>query len=320
MKGSDLSGAVYRETYKVLRFAVLLSLFGTVVELIVAYLSSSIIIYSDVIHWVTDTSLELISMITFYIISKVSRKIKWNIFALEALLVLMVSIVLFGFYLYMLINTVKSYAETAFEPTTTNPFLAIVTAFGGFLTFVMFIVERRAYKELRTEILKVDTRHAMIDMAIAFIASIGIVLTAYMRNVILELTVVLLILYAALQSMIDLSREAVKSILGFEADPNLKTQLISKLSELNREEIKIGEVELRKMGTFYVAKVNVYLDPKITIGEAHRLRKLINILSREVSELIYHVDVMFYPMKKYNYLKRKEVHRKRRGKASFSER
>jgi len=306
----------YKDTYKILRIVVLLSVIGILVVLIFAYLSSSIIIYSDVIHWITDTALELVSMITFYIISKASRKIKWNIFALEALLVLIISVILFSFYLFMLIDTIKSYAESSYEPTTTNPFLALVTMFSGLLTFVMYIIERRAYQRLRTEILKVDTKHALIDLAIAIVASIGIVLTAYSRSFVIELTIVMLILYAALQSLIDLSKEAVKSMLGFEVDPNLKLRLISKLSEINREDIKIGEVELRKMGTFYVAKVNVYLDPKITIGEAHRLRKLINVLSKDVSELIHHVDVLFYPMKKYIRSKKKEGRRKQREKSS----
>ncbi|MEM1645066.1 MAG: cation transporter [Ignisphaera sp.] len=302
----------YRQTYKVLRTIVVISILGIVVELIFAHLSSSIIIYTDVIHWVVDTFLELISMITFYVISKVYRKIKWNIFALEALLVLVLSLIIFGFYILTLIETVKSYTESLFAPTTTNPFLALVTLFGGVLTIIMYVIEHRAYRKLKTEILKVDMTHAMVDLSVAIIASIGIVLTVYTNNFIVELVVVLFVLFAALQTLVELCKEAMKSVLGFEADPSLKVLLTSRLSEFNREGVKIGEVELRKMGTFYVAKVIVYLDPKITIGEAHKLRKFINIVSREVSDLIHHVDVVFYPMKKYAYYKRKDKYRKQK--------
>lgn len=313
----NMSDVVYRykQTYKVLRTVVLISILGIVIELIFARLSSSIIIYTDVIHWIVDTSLEIISMITFYVVSKVYRKIKWNIFALEALLVLMLSLTIFGFYISTLIETIKSYTQSLFAPTTTNPFLALVTLFGGFLTIIMYVIERRAYRKLKTEILKVDMTHAMIDLSVAIIASIGIVLTAYTSNFVVELVVVLFVLFAALQTLVELCKEAIKSVLGFEADPNLKALLTSKLSEFNREGVRIGEVELRKMGTFYVAKVIVYLDPKITIGEAHKLRKFINVVSREVSDLIHHVDVVFYPIKKYAYYRRKDKYRKQKQRS-----
>lgn len=308
----NMSDVVYRysQTYKVLKTVVVISVLGIIIELIFAYLSSSIIIYTDAIHWIVDTSLEFISMITFYIVSKVYRKIKWNIFALEALLVLVLSLTIFSFYILTLIETIKSYTESLFAPTTTNPFLALVTLFSGVLTILMYIVERRAYQKLKTEILKVDMTHAIIDLSVALVASIGIVLTAYTHNFIVELVVVLFVLFVALQTLIELCKEAIKSILGFEVDPNLKALLTSRLSKFNREDIKIGEIELRKMGTFYVAKVIVYLDPRITIGEAHKLRKFINIESREVSDLIHHVDVIFYPMKKYAYYRKKEKYRK----------
>lgn len=302
----------YRETYKVLRVVVLISILGMIIEFVFAYISSSIIIYTDVLHWSTDTALEVISMITFYIVSKVYKRIKWNVFALESLLVLTLVLAIFGFYIVLLIDTINSYTRTSFEPTTTDPYLAFVTAIGGFLTFLTYVIERRAYQRLKTDILRVDTTHAMIDIAVAVIASLGIIVTALTRNYIIELVIVLLVLLVALQTLMDLAKEAIKSILGFEADPRLKAALITRLSELNRDNVRVGDVELRKIGTFYVAKIKIFLDPKTTIDEAHKLRKTINILCREVSELIYHVDVLFYPKKKLEKYKRKERYGRQR--------
>gem|GEM_PF-586356 len=296
----SISEAVYRyrETYRVVRVAVLLSFIGLSVELFFALWSSSIILYTDVLHWAMDGALELVVMITAYVISKIYRRIKWNIFALESLLILMLVVAVFAFYITVLVDYVSSYVGSSLGPTTTNPYLALVTGFGGSLTLITFYVERRAYKRLRTEILRADSTHALIDVVVAVIASIGIVITAYTRDSTVEFVVVLFVLFAAIQTLGNLAKDALKSILGFEADPQLKVLLISRLSELNRSGVKIGEVELRKMGTFYVAKIKIYLDPRITIGEAHRLRKTVNIICREVSDLIYHVDVMFYPMKR----------------------
>lgn len=300
----------YKETYKVLRIVVILSFVGIAFELIFAYISSSIIIYTDVVHWVVDTALEIISMTTFYIISKVYKRIRWNVFALESLMILIVILTVFSFYIILLINTINFYTETLFEPTTSNPFLALVTTTGGILTFLIYIIERRAYLKLKTEVLKVDMTHAIADMIIAAATSLGIILTTLTKNYIIELTVVLLVLFAAIQTLINLVKDSLKSILGFEVDSHLKIMLMSRLSRLDRDKVRIGDVELKKMGTFYVAKIEVYLDPNVTIGEAHKLRKIINIICREVSELIYHVDVIFYPKKRFEKHRRREKYNK----------
>lgn len=310
----DMSSIVsrYRETCNVLKIVVLISIIGMLLELGFAYVSSSIIIYTDVLHWAVDTTLEVISMIMFYIISKVYKRIRWNIFALESFTILSISLMIFVLYLVLLINTIYSYTETSFEPTTLNPYLALVTSVGGILTFMIFIIERRAYQKLRTDILRIDYIHAIMDIAVAIVASLGIVLTAYTRSFVIELTIVLFVLFVAIQTLVNLVKEAIKSILGFEADPQLKLKLISKLSELNNENVRIGEVELRKMGTFYVVRINVYLDPRTTIREAHRLRRIINIMCREVLELIYHVDIIFYPRKRISRFKGIDKHYKQK--------
>ncbi|PUA32523.1 MAG: hypothetical protein B7O98_07685 [Zestosphaera tikiterensis] len=87
----------------------------------------------------------------------------------------------------------------------------------------------------------------------------------------------------------------MESIAGSGVDPEIKYRIIEKLNRLGG--IEVGNVDVRKVGSFYVVSITVSLDPNTTLLKIHRLRKKIISLCREVSELIYHVDVVFLPKK-----------------------
>ncbi|MEM4502847.1 MAG: cation transporter [Ignisphaera sp.] len=293
-----------RETYKILMVVVILSITGLVIEFIFAYMYSSMILYTDVVHWIVDTALEIISLIMFFIISKIYRKFDWSIFILEYIISIFVILVVFSFYLLSLMEYLSVYSTSIMEPSTTNAYLAIVTAIGGIITIATFYIEKKAYKRLKIEILKIDSTHAVIDIIVSIIASIGIVLTALTKNLIIELAVVLFVFFVALQTLLNLVKDILKPLLGFESHLHLKIELVSRLNRIVSDKVVLGNVELKKIGSIYIAKVEIYLDPRITIGEAHKLRETVNIICREVSELIYHVDVVFYPTNRYRKVKK----------------
>ncbi|MEM1541407.1 MAG: cation transporter [Ignisphaera sp.] len=296
----------FRETYRMLIVVVLLSIAGLVIEFVFAYMYSSMILYTDVVHWIVDTALEIISLIMFFIISKIYRKFDWSVFILEYMISIFVILVVFGFYILSLIEYVSAHSTSMMEPSTTNIYLAIITVIGGIITFITFSIEKKAYRRLKTEILKIDSTHAIIDVIVSIIVSIGIVLTALTKNLIIELVVVLFVFFVALQTLLSLAKDILKSILGFESNPHLKIELVSRLNKIVSDKVVLGNVELKKIGSIYIAKVEIYLDPKTTIGEAHKLRETVNIICREVSELIYHVDVVFYPKKRYRKVRKSE--------------
>uniref|UniRef100_A0A7C2G079 Cation efflux protein cytoplasmic domain-containing protein n=1 Tax=Thermosphaera aggregans TaxID=54254 RepID=A0A7C2G079_9CREN len=54
-------------------------------------------------------------------------------------------------------------------------------------------------------------------------------------------------------------------------------------------------MEARKIGSFYIVSVDVFLDPETPIYKAHAIKRKIVRLARKESELIYHVDVRMFP-------------------------
>ncbi|MEM1706503.1 MAG: hypothetical protein QW148_06800, partial [Thermosphaera sp.] len=60
-------------------------------------------------------------------------------------------------------------------------------------------------------------------------------------------------------------------------------------------DVKIKSIEARKVGSFYIVTVEIFLDPKMPIYKAYAVKRKIDKISRRESELVYHVDVRIYP-------------------------
>ena len=57
---------------------------------------------------------------------------------------------------------------------------------------------------------------------------------------------------------------------------------------------EVKSVEARRLSSFYVVNIDVYLDPETTLREAHELRRKIVKRVAGLSDTFYHVDVRFY--------------------------
>jgi len=287
----------YRRAARTLTIVLILSFFGTLFEAVFAFLSSSIILYTDVLHWLIDTLLEAFTVLSLYLASRVYRRFSWLLLYLESLIALVIISFVVALYLYVFFDYASSVTSStsAYVVSTTNPYLALVTLFGGLITLMSLIKQYRAYRELRLEILKVEYNHALLDTFSSLIATVGVVGTAFTGSLAVELITVVLIAVFVVHSLTSLAQDTVKSIAGSGVDPEIKYRIIEKLNRLGG--IEVGNVDVRKVGSFYVVSITVSLDPNTTLLKIHRLRKKIISLCREVSELIYHVDVVFLPKK-----------------------
>ncbi|MEM0500809.1 MAG: cation transporter [Ignisphaera sp.] len=285
------------EAYRIVARVSLISVIGFSIEAIFALLSSSFILYTDVVHWAIDGVLEFTVALSLYLTSKAYRRFSWNIFYIENILVLAIASTIFVFYMHNFISYVN---ETIANPhtvavTTTEPLLAIVSSGGMLLTWIALRMLRRGFKKTGMELLKAEYIHALVDIVASLATTLGIVATAFTRSIAVELLTIIFILFFILHSISDLFLDSIKSFLGLGTDPELRYKILSTLNSF--EEIVIKRIDLRKVGSFYIVRIECFINPSTTILRAHKLRLKIMETCREISELIYHVDVIFYPYK-----------------------
>jgi len=289
----------FREGFEAVRIAFMVSIVGLALELVFAILSHSMILITDVAHWAVDGALEFTTMVTLYLASKVLRRFSWGVLYFESVLALLISAIVIGTYMIPFADYVNSYVtEPSVGITTSNPFLALVSFVGGALTFYAFSYLRKAYAKTRLEILKAEYMHAAIDTVASALVTIGIIATSLTQSRAVELLTIIASLFFTFHSVANIVEDSVRSLLGLNTDVELKYELVAMLSERFGDSIDVKCVDVRKIGSFYVAKVELYVHPHTTISKLHRMRLEIAKACREVDEMVYHVDVVFYPRTK----------------------
>jgi divalent metal cation (Fe/Co/Zn/Cd) transporter len=290
----------FRIGFEAVRIAFIVSVTGLALELTFAILFHSMILLTDAVHWAVDGALEFTTMMTLYLVIKVLKRFSWGVLYLESVLALIISIAVLGTYMVPFVDYINSFiAEPGTSITTANPFLALASLVGGALTFYTFTELRKAYIRTRLEILKAEYVHAIIDTVASALVTIGIIVTSFTQSKSAELLTVIASLFFTFHSITNIAEDSIKSVLGLNIDVELKYKLMSVLSERFAENMRIRSVDVRKIGSFYIAKAELYVHPHVTISKLHKMRLAIIRACREVNEMIYHVDVMFYPDTKY---------------------
>ena len=302
------------EGYKAVRASFIVSIVGLLIELIFAILSGSMILTTDAVHWAVDGALEFTTMISLYLVIKVLKRFSWGVLYLESILSLFVSVVVLGTYIVPFIDYVNTVVlEPKASVTTTEPWLAIVSVAGMLLTLYSMRRLGRAYKKTGLEVLRAEYTHAMIDTVAASIVTIGILVTAITRSKSVELLTIIASLFFVFHSVVDVFEDAIRSLLGLNTDAELEYKLRTALAEKLGEGIRVKRVDVRKVGSFYVAKAELYVHPQTTITRLHKLRLRIIDTFREVNEMIYHVDVVFFPAREETSKRRAKARKGTKG-------
>jgi len=273
--------------------SVLLSLVGTLVEVIIVSIAPSIILLTDLLHWTVDTTLEAIFLLVVYLAGKVGKRFPWSTVIIEGVTVILAMIVILGLYGFFFIDYLSSVLETG-SVSTSSLVPLTATTIGGVITLTMYIVQRRNYERYKVELLKVDSTHALIDFVASLLASLGIVLTFTTRSYTVELLFTFISMFFVVHSLIEVFKDTVKTLTGANIDYELRARVRELIMDGFRE-VEIENVDARKIGSFYVISVKLLVDPDTTMREIHGLRKQIVRNITQLSELVYHVDVKFYP-------------------------
>lgn len=282
---------------RALLLSFLLSLAGTMVDVLAFLVSGGIILMTDLLHWVVDTILEGVLLLVLYLASRLSRRFPWSLLVLEGVIVSLGSITVLAVYGYFFIDYLRSIAESG-APSYVGYVPLVATIAGATITGLMFLLQRRNYFRYRVEMLNFDSIHALIDLAASIIASIGIVVTAVTRSYVMELLFTFVLMLFVAHSLLEVFEDNIRAFTGSNRIPDLESYLLTKLAELNSSKAKVRNVIARKLGSFSVVEVSIDVNPRISVIELHNIRRRIMRIVRESSELVYHIDVRFYPNRK----------------------
>lgn len=283
-----------RGAHRGFMYSALFSGIGLILEIVVFILWGSIILFTDIIHWIVDTVLELFGFIALYYAIRIGRKFPWGVLVLEGALMLFSVTLAVGIYLF----SFASYMVTEYKAgtvTTTSILSATGTIIGGLFTMLAFIVQKRNYEKFKLEVLRIDYTHALIDLAASAVSTIGIIATNLTRSSNIEIFFVLMSTTFIVHSLIEILRDVVKTISGTNIDHELSIKLYRRIVDENPD-LVVNEVIARKIGSFYTVEAKIGVKPDTKILKVHILRKKIVRTILEFSELIYHVEVRIYPV------------------------
>jgi len=294
-----------RSASRVFALSALISATGISIEIAVFTVASSVILLTDLFHWAVDTVLEVVFLFTLTLAARTSRRFPWSTIVIESSLTTLSCLAILGIYFYMFIDyllSISGYASVSTQSYT--PLVATIT--GGVLTLVTYIMLTKSYRRYRVELLRVDSIHALIDVVAAIMASLGVVLTVYTKNMAVELLFTFILMLFVFHSLVEVFRNNIKAIMGGELNAEMSMEIRKTLEDEISREASINSVEVRKLGSFYVVSVELEVDPDTTILEIHKLRKRLIRVVKEKCELVYHVDVKFNP----KYVWKKKLNKK----------
>ncbi|MEM4717768.1 MAG: cation transporter [Desulfurococcaceae archaeon] len=271
-----------------------LSLFGTTLEaIVVLFLAYNIILIADLAHWLTDTILEGLFLIFLKHASRIHRRFPLGTVIMESILVTTAALIMVTIYGYVFLNYFLTYQLQEIHGMY-HPALSALTILGGILTGAASYIQGKKYRELGLEIIKVDYVHASLDTIAAVLATIGVIMVSYTGNPGIEALFTVLLTFFVFHSLSEVFRDTFKTIIGKNIDPDLKIKVLDKLMK-TFPDLYLKDIDARKVGSFYIVAIHIEVDPKTTIKEAYKIRSRIIENIREVSDLIYHVDVIISP-------------------------
>jgi len=272
---------------------------GTVVEGVILLMYPSIILMTDIIHWIIDTGVEAVSTISLHLAAKRRIRFHWDLFLFESMLLLFVVFAVTSFYLYSfvdyIVHATAAFSSSQLHDAEANIFQLAATLTGGVITGAVLFIQKKNYDKLRLEILRVDYVHALIDLVAAAVASAGIVTIMLTRSYLAELIFTIMLFSFVIHGVIGIGQEVLRSALGLNYDHQLEKELLKELRDIATDKARIVDVHARKLGSFYVVEVKIQVSPTTTLRELHSMRTRITKYIQSRNPLAYHVDVIFIP-------------------------
>lgn len=129
-----------RGAYRGFVYSAVLSIVGLVLQVAFYIVFGSIILFTDIVHWLIDTMVEIFGLVAIYYAIRIGRRFPWGLLGIESATILLSLAIALGIYLVSVANYILG-EYSAGSVTTLNIYPAIATAIGGLLTFSTMIIQ-----------------------------------------------------------------------------------------------------------------------------------------------------------------------------------
>ncbi|AFK51222.1 cation diffusion facilitator family transporter [Thermogladius calderae 1633] len=280
---------------RVLTYTFALGLLGVLIDSVFVVFLNNIILFTDLIHWVTDSLLELTLLLGLYFASRLSRRYPMGVVVLESTLGLLIALTVVGVYFYVFYDFLNGLLYAS-EEAAVNVYSSIATIAGTALTVLAYTTLKKGFEKYNVETLRYESTHALVDVLAGVTATAGILVTSITRSTALEVLFTVVLMMFILHSVQGIVSDSVSLIRGENLDYKMSLAVMNSIQDLLATAgARVKSVEARKLTSFYVISVEVYIDPLTTIRDAFKLRRKIVKRVVELYDTVYHVDVRFHP-------------------------
>ncbi len=195
---------------------------------------------------------------------------------------------------YLVYETVQRYVSphSGIFPNLSALYV-IVFAATGIVKLAQWYFAKYLGEKYSSKLCIADSKHHLADGIIAIFVTFSLVLT-YMTHIrLVDIVVALVICGLIVREGIKIMRES-SSILLDRTVPSLARRVIEVAKNVNGVR-EVRNVRVRDFGRYYVAEVDLLLDPTLSLKEAHELaHKVEREIKRRIPE-IQHVHTHYAP-------------------------
>ncbi len=279
-------------------FASWISIIGNallaLLKLVVGFVSGSFAVIADGI----DSSADIISSVVTLVAARVVQKppnIKFSYGYVKADTVAtkVLSMLIFLAGAQLAISTVQRLISQ--EVNTIPAMIAIyVTLFSMVGKILLSLYLKSIGKNTNSNMLVTMGIHMRNDMLISFTVLLGLLTTIYFQIAVIDKIIALIISILIMYEAIKIFLKSNTDLMDGIDDPNLYNKLFEALKKVEGAH-NPHRTRARKIGSWYMINLDIEVDPKMSVLEAHGIAKKVEDIIKEDIKNVYDVMVHVEP-------------------------
>ena len=190
---------------------------------------NNIILYTDFIHWVMDSLLELTLLVGIYLASRVSRRYRLGVVFIESTLGLVLALSILGFYFYNLYSYLNGVSNGS-KVSKVNAFASIATGVGIAITLFPYFNLRSSHGRQGVEMLRYESTHVLMYSVASVATTVGILVSSITQSVALEILFTLILTVFIIHSVQGILQDSFGITTGETLDYKMSLLITSKIS------------------------------------------------------------------------------------------
>ncbi len=270
------------------------NIFLSLLKLVMGWLSGSMAVIADGVDSLSDVLSLLILLFTARIINlPPDPRHPYGYTKADTVAAKLVAFIILFAGLQLAISTVGSLHEgTVRETPSAIAIVAVIVSIAGKHLLALYL--KTTGKRIDSPMLKANARNMQNDVVISVSVLCGLVLTHVLKMPLLDLltalAVSLWIIFVAIRMIISSSRELMDGV----EDQSVYTNIIAAVERVPMA-TNPHRIRARKMAHYYMIALDVEVDGKLTLFEAHRVGHQVEDEIRKAIPSVYDVIVHMEP-------------------------